>query len=40
MVGVRFPPEDLERLDAFARQEGINRSEALRRLVDGGLKQV
>jgi metal-responsive CopG/Arc/MetJ family transcriptional regulator len=36
-VGVRLAPETIGRVDAFAASEGIDRSEAIRRLVVKGL---
>ena len=39
-VGVRFEPELKERLDEFAAAEGINLSEAVRRLVERGLDRA
>jgi hypothetical protein len=35
---VRVPPKTIEAVDTFAERAGISRSEAVRRLVDLGLK--
>ena len=36
-VGVRLPPDPVARVDAHAKREGTNRSEAIRRLIEAGL---
>lgn len=36
-VGVRFPEATLRRVDGYADAQGVDRSEAIRRLVDVGL---
>jgi hypothetical protein len=38
LVGVRIPKETIAALDAWAKSEKISRSEAIRRLVELGLK--
>jgi hypothetical protein len=38
VIGARLTPEVIGRLDRFARREAITRSEALRRLIELGLK--
>jgi metal-responsive CopG/Arc/MetJ family transcriptional regulator len=37
MTGVRLPDPLRKKLDAWAQDEGITRSEAIRRLVENGL---
>ena len=37
-VDVRFDPSQLAQVDAYAAQQGVKRGEAVRRLVDLGLK--
>jgi metal-responsive CopG/Arc/MetJ family transcriptional regulator len=37
LVGTRLPPDLLERVNAFADSEFLNRSEAVRELVTRGL---
>jgi len=37
MWGVRFTPEQRERIDAFAKAAKLPRAEAIRRLVEKGL---
>lgn len=39
LLGVRVPPETTLRIDALAADEGITRSEAVRRLIELGLHQ-
>jgi len=39
LVGFRAPPDLLAKLEAYATREGIPRSEALRRLVEAGLRR-
>jgi hypothetical protein len=36
-VNITMPPDQLARVEAYAAEHGVNRSEALRRLVDAGL---
>jgi Ribbon-helix-helix protein, copG family len=38
-ITVAIKPELLARLDAFAAQHGLNRSEAIRRFIEAGLKR-
>ena len=38
LVGARFPKEDIAKIDAWAKVEKVSRSEAIRRLVELGLK--
>jgi hypothetical protein len=38
-IPISFPPALVAILDAYAAREGINRSEAVRRLVEAGLKR-
>ena len=40
MWGVRFTPEQRERIDAFAKTAKLPRAEAIRRLVEAGLLQA
>ena len=35
-VGLRLPASDIREIDALAEQEGVNRSEMVRRLIDAG----
>ena len=37
-VGVRIPPHLIGRIDAWAKAHAMNRSEAVRRLVETGLR--
>jgi metal-responsive CopG/Arc/MetJ family transcriptional regulator len=37
-VGVRFPPETIEKIDKAADDMGAKRSEAIRRLVEKALQ--
>ena len=37
LVGVKFPPSQVERVDAWAKVEKVGRSGAIRQLVDLGL---
>lgn len=37
LVAGRVPPSTAAALDAFAKQKGINRSEALRRMIEASL---
>jgi predicted DNA-binding protein len=37
MIGFRSSPALTERLDRFAKKEGLSRSKAIRRLVEQGL---
>lgn len=39
LVGVRFPHDVIKAIDAWAKAEGLSRSEAIRRLVETGLKK-
>lgn len=39
-VAVRLDPEDLARIDRFAKSKGISRSQALRRLIRRGLSRA
>jgi hypothetical protein len=39
IVGVRFPKEDIDQIDAWAKTKNTTRSEAIRRLVELGLKR-
>jgi predicted DNA-binding protein len=39
LVGVRLPEETLEKLDEYAEQEALNRSDALRQIIPAGLDQ-
>ena len=39
LVGVKFPPAQVERVDAWAKAEKVGRSDAVRQLVDIGLNQ-
>jgi metal-responsive CopG/Arc/MetJ family transcriptional regulator len=38
MIGARFPPELTKRVDVWASAKGLSRSEAIRALVERGLK--
>lgn len=38
MIGARFDPEAVAAIDAWASANGIGRSEAIRRLVELGLR--
>ena len=38
LITSKWPPEMVERIDAWGKAEGVRRSEALRRLVERGLK--
>ena len=38
LVAARFPQEAIDRIDAWAKSNGTNRSDAIRRLVELGLK--
>ena len=38
MVGVRFHPIEVGRIDAWAAANGVKRSEAIRRMVIGQLE--
>jgi predicted DNA-binding protein len=38
MVGIRLPPEVTEKLDAWAEEQGVTRSEAVRRAIYAALK--
>ena len=38
-IGARLPVKLIERIDDYARSEGITRSEAMRRLIEAGLKR-
>ncbi len=38
MWGIRFPADLRARVDQYAEQEGLNRAEAIRRLVERGLR--
>jgi len=38
VVPVRIPPDVLVLLDAYAQSGGVTRSEAVRQLIEGGLK--
>ena len=37
-VWVRFPQDEYEIIEAYKEERGISRSEAIRRLVDTGLR--
>ena len=37
MFSVRLPPELIERIDEYAKQNGESRSEAMRALLEAGL---
>ncbi len=39
-INTRLGTDLLSRVDAFAAREGINRAEALRRLIAAGLKRM
>jgi hypothetical protein len=39
IIQVRFPPGLIEQVEAWAKRQKIQRSEALRRLVEKGLKE-
>jgi hypothetical protein len=39
MLGGRVPAEIIAAVDAYAAKAGINRSDAMRRLLEAGLKQ-
>ncbi|WP_289296345.1 ribbon-helix-helix protein, CopG family [uncultured Reyranella sp.] len=39
LVAVKFPPPQVEEVDAWAKAEKVGRSEAVRRLVAEGLKK-
>jgi len=39
MYGARLPDELVKRLDAWAKVRGLSRSEAIRQLVEAGLKK-
>jgi hypothetical protein len=39
LVGVRIPPHLIAGLDEWAEDQGISRSEAIRRLVEKGLSK-
>jgi metal-responsive CopG/Arc/MetJ family transcriptional regulator len=38
MYGARLPEDLVEMIDAWAKREGVSRSEAIRRLVEIALK--
>lgn len=40
LIGFRAPPSLVVKLDAYAEREGLKRSEAIRRLVEEGLKEA
>jgi metal-responsive CopG/Arc/MetJ family transcriptional regulator len=39
-VGTRFPPDLLQRIKRWSEAAGIGRSEALRQLIEAGLKSA
>lgn len=39
MIGFRSPPELTDRIDAYAAESGLSRSEAIRRLVEQRLAE-
>ena len=38
MLSLRLPAERIEAIDAWAEKEGVSRSEAIRLLIDRGLR--
>ena len=38
LVGVRLPPDVVERIDAWANERGVNRSEAIRAMIVAALE--
>jgi metal-responsive CopG/Arc/MetJ family transcriptional regulator len=38
-VGTRFPPDLVQQIDQWAAKAGVGRSEALRQLIEAGLKR-
>ena len=38
LVCLRFPPDEIEAIDALAEREGVKRSEMIRRLLEVGRK--
>lgn len=39
-VGIRLPPSMIEMIDKWAEADSVTRSEAMRRLIEAGLRQL
>jgi hypothetical protein len=39
MIGLRLSEDDIERVDRWARERGMSRSDAIRALIEQGLKK-
>jgi predicted DNA binding CopG/RHH family protein len=39
MIGLRLSEDDIERVDRWAKERGLSRSDAIRALIEQGLKK-
>jgi predicted DNA binding CopG/RHH family protein len=39
MIGLRLSEDDIERVDRWAKERGMSRSDAIRALIEQGLKK-
>jgi metal-responsive CopG/Arc/MetJ family transcriptional regulator len=39
MIGLRLSEDDIERVDRWAKERGMSRSDAIRALIEEGLKK-